>query len=139
MKNKEPLRVEVLVIAGEKKITELMQACDMFSKDKVIGERHLVILEFTNGVVKSKRKVFFDIIIKNIKENFETEHQSIVSLVHIKSYQQGNTVTINDGWAEPFINKKVRQISDGKNFSMFHGILSDLKIKFKTNEQYFIQ
>lgn len=139
MKIKEPLTVEVLVIAGEKKITKFMQACDVFSNDKVIGIRYTVTMNFTNGMVKSKRKKFFEIIVENLKKNYETEHKCIVSLVHIKSYQQGNTVTINDGWAKPYINKKVRQISDGEVFSMFHDILSNLNIKFKTNEQYFIQ
>lgn len=127
---------KILIIIGDKMHTKLLQTCDMFEPDKVLG----FIKEFEIAFDATEFKIengqpFVDAFTKT----YTDDKNFILSFVHLISVKNKDVIMLNNDKVIPYINKKVRQISDGKSFFLFSKYLKNMGIKVKTDEYFFIQ
>ena len=105
--------VKILIISGDSKRTAFMQACDVFEKTKVLGENRILTANFKEGEKVSLERTRN--LIEPIKLAVEQSGE-IVSFVYVLEIQEKNIITQNNGEVLPYINKKVKCVSNGKNF-----------------------
>ena len=131
------------VILGDKQKTKFMQACDVFESSKVLGEFDddggliEAIIEFKEGEEVSLERA--GKAINTLKLAFEQEGSKIVTLIHLSHIMKGNSIIPNDETIAPYVNKKVRMVSNGKKFGMLHDLLKGIGLKVTTNEHMYIQ
>lgn len=126
---------KILVISGNKMLTKLMHAGDVFEKSKVLGEIKIFSVDY-----KEKEKVTLQRAAKIIEPiRIGLEENEIVSVVHILEVTNGNITTKNEGQILPYINKEVRCISDGHKWGLLSQLIeSNLGLKVVTDEHMFI-
>ena len=125
--------VKFVVISGPSNITKLMQAADMFSKFKVVGYIKDFTLEMDGTVTKETIKNLIPILKSALEEDNE-----IVTLIHFISMENEELVLKNKD-IEPYINKEVREISDGEKWMTLHDVLDRYGIKHEVDENMFIK
>jgi hypothetical protein len=76
-------------------------------------------------------------IFDQIKKGLEEKNQ-IVVLIHLESIDIDNEHIDNIGDVPPYINKTIREISDGTTWYPLYEILEHIGIKVDYDENYFI-
>lgn len=114
-------KAKFIVIHGDRKHTALMQAGDVFSKDKVLGSMQVMEVEYKTGEVVTFRRA--GKLIEEFKTNLE-KLDRIVTLVHLSEIYDENKILLNNNKVKPYINKSVRMVSDGTKWGMLHEILT---------------
>lgn len=127
--------VKLMVISGNKQMTQFMQCADVFEKSKVIGTARIITVSYKeNEKVNLKRAA---ILIDATKKALESEE--IVSFIHVLEITNGNVTITNQGEILPYINKDIRCVSDGKNWFVLSDFLRQkTNLKIITNEHKFI-
>jgi len=137
MEEKPIKKIYATVIHGDKKITEFMQACDLFDNAKIIGKIDEITLDIKPGVNLAENS-YLRSVVENLKNAYEHAGHN-VAFVHIVHVQDDNIIVLNNkGNVKPYINKKIRQISDGKKSFIFEEFLKRIGIKVETDEHRFI-
>jgi len=126
---------KILVISGNKMLTKLMHAGDVFEKSKVFGEMKVISVDY-----KENEKVTLQRAAKVIEPlRIGLEENEVVSLVHVLEVTNGNVTIKNEGQVLPYINKEVRCISDGQNWGLLSKLIeAHLGLKVITDEHMFI-
>jgi hypothetical protein len=128
------IKAKFIAISGDSFVNQIAKACDIFDDGKIVAT-------FTNIEATFKEDEIVDFercgkLIEVIRQYFESKQ--VVALVHLKCIMDGNKTIFNNA-IEPYINKSVREISDGQKYTMFHGILSNLGISFELTEYMYIK
>ena len=125
----------LMVISGNRQMTQFMQCADVFEKSKVLGTVRYITANYKeNEKLTLKRAAK---IIDATKQALEDE--DIVSFVHLMGIQIGKKVIKNQGEIIPYINKEVRCISSGEKwFVLAKFIEHETNLKVITNEHMFI-
>lgn len=111
------------IIAWDRKMTELMQAWDVFHKWKVLWE----ILSFS---ITYNKDIWFkdaEKIMPVIIEAYEKQGQ-IVSCLHLQNISDENTILKNNNKVKPYINENVKVISDWKKWGLLSDYINNLLI-----------
>lgn len=129
--------VKILIISGDKKLTEFMQCADVFEKSKVLGSiKHINISYKKDEILSLKRA---GLLIDITKQSLE-QSDEIVSFVHVVEIQnKDGTIIKNNGEIIPYFNKEVRCISDGSKWGVFSDLIERLTgLKVITDNHRFI-
>lgn len=128
------IKAKFIVISGESLINKFIKAVDAFDGGKIVAQISEIYISY-----KEEEKVSFERLeklIPVIKEQLESKE--VVALIHLHSIIYENNKTLFNNEVEPYINKSVREISDGKNHVMFYKILQKLSIEFQLTETCYI-
>lgn len=127
----------LLVISGDEKITNFMQCCDVFDKGKVIGEEMYFTVSYDEGEKLTLERA--TILIDATKNALIKANSQLVSFVHLVEINDGKKIIKNEGQVLPYINKKVRCVSSGKNWYMLCEYIERVTgLKVTTNQYKFI-
>lgn len=119
------------VILLDKKMTDFMQAADVFQNSKVIWK-------ISNITIQYKDKVSFNQINKimpTIVEAYKKTWQTIIFL-HLKDISNETTIEINKNKVPPYIKKDVKIIS---NWDTWLNLLEYIKQKYGLLEEQCIK
>lgn len=126
---------KLLIISGDKLMTEFMQCADVFEKSKVLGTVKYIDVSYKKGEIASLERV--SLLIDAI-EKVLIESKKIVSFIHVVEIKNGNVVIKNTGEITPYINKDVRCISDGYKWGLLSDLIESTGLKVITDEHKFI-
>ena len=131
------IKVTIIIIAADKRHSAFIKALDVLGEGKVLGER------FESEVIFNKEEMGFTLeefdgvptIVRLAYEN----QGCIVSFVHVVSVECDDTVIKNTKCKiKPYINPKVRAISNGRQWFMLHEFVKSLGINFTLTEDCYI-
>lgn len=126
----------LMVISGDKQITQFMQCADVFEKSKVIGTLKTITVSYKKNEIASLKRAA--LLINATKQALEQENE-IVSFIHVVEVTNGNTTIRNQGEIIPYINKEVRCVSSGNHwFVLAKFIENKTNLKVITNEHMFV-
>lgn len=117
--------IKFLAIYGNKDITLIMQACDMFDPSKTYGELHDI------KIILSDKKITKKTIEKTIlllKETLEKTKNNVIFICYLGE----------DFKVKPYINRSIRMISNGERFFMFDDFLRYMGFEVITSKHRFI-
>lgn len=106
------------IIYWPKVITDFMQSADVFGLGRVVWEMQSISVWY-------KREITFESatsIMRNIIKWFEASG-NIVSYVNLKKIQNNNIIELNQWIVEPYINEKVKTVSNWENFYLLNDII----------------
>ncbi len=115
---------KLMIISGSKLLTNFMQCADVFEKSKVIGTVKIITVTYNEKEKASFKRA--SLLIEPTRKSLEDDE--VVSFIHVLEITNGNVTIKNQGEIIPYINKKVRCVSDGHKWF----VLSDF-IKQKTD------
>ncbi len=126
---------KIMVISGNKKISDFMQCADVFEKSKFYGIINTFVVEY-----KENEKVTLKRAGKLIEATRKAlEEEEVVSFVHLVEVTNGNITIKNQGEIIPYFNKEVRCVSDGYNWFVFSKFIEEITgLKVVTNEHMFV-
>lgn len=99
------------VIWINKKMTDIMQAVDMFEEWKVVGEPHSFVVTYKDGSSKLTWER-----VKKVMDALAEQDTMPVAFIHLNNIESEGELRINTGAVEPWINPKVKVISTGKKW-----------------------
>lgn len=109
----------VMTVAGDAKMTQFMQAADVFEQFKVLGERHDVTLTFADDVEPDTERINKTIL--SLREAFEKSGK-IVSFIGALALMRGKTTEAYPD-STPYWNDKVITVSSGTKYFMLADLL----------------
>lgn len=125
-----------IIILVDERMTKFMQCADLFSKDKVIAKIDECVFTF-----EETKKVDYELCEKVINSFLTTtENKLSFAFIHLHSIIDEDQILLNRKLqCKPYINKEIRQISDGNKSFMFHDFLTKLEMPFELDENCFIK
>lgn len=114
------MTLEFVTIYGQKIMTDMMQAVDMFESWKVVGKVRTIVITHEDESLPPERIEF---IIRSLKSALEqTGH--IVSLIYYPN-------------VTPYINERVKVVSDGNKWGVLHNLLTKIGVPHTTDDNLF--
>lgn len=129
---------KIIIIVGDSTKTKFMQAADLFTKDKVLGKQHEIEVKFEMPEFKWEFD-YAQTLVDRIAELFMKDKKFILSFVHLFSVKNDEVIMFNNNKVKPYINKKVRQISNGNKFYIFANYLKNIGLEVETDNYFFIK
>lgn len=131
-------QAKFIFIAQDIMLTKWMQAADLFDKSRVITtEAQTLTVDFDEReeIDLSKGEQILNVLSSKFNEAIKTEK---LVLLHLISVQNNNVVYLNNK-VKPFIDKSVRELSNGNIWGMFDDFLKNLNLKVETDKYRFIK
>lgn len=135
-KNKK-YSMTLLMLFQNVRITRFMQAADVFEAGKVvITQKTCVAYTEIPVTIEHCQKMMEQIAIQQRTAD-KDDLKPVV--VHVVSFQNENTITLNNNLVAPFIDKSVRCVSDGENWGVLANMLRDIGVNVQTDQYMFIK
>lgn len=130
-------RAEYILIIGNSKVTEFMQHADLFDKGKVAGAVKEIILDFGDDVdltVDHAEKAMWTVC-----DGIDKMQDYFCIFAHLVKIEDEYLVKKNNKLALPYINKNVREVSDGSKSFLLYEYIHGLGIEVDVTQNMYIR
>lgn len=121
------MKATFIIVITDQKRTQLMQDFDLFDKGRVITKTLAFDYKIKKNEIMDEKKVN-SIITEQVKELTEIGKDVVFATL--------DSMLISH---QPYFSTKVRQISDGTSWGMFHTLLKNKGYKVETTDDMYVK
>jgi len=117
-----------ITIVKDNKMTEFMQACDVFDRGKIVAKVNKITITFTDDTIVNKEKIAATM--ESLIDAYNEQKEYSIVFIDLSTENIEST---------PIFDNNVRQISDGEKSFMFHDWLKFFRYTVTTTQDMYIK